>query len=661
MRGFHPPAKSPAGARGFQPVNARAKAQPFANGGLVRGPGTGTSDEVQDVVPKGTYIMPTDSTEAIGEQNLAAMGKGAPVDVNLSNGEFKLPPEQVHAIGVQALNQMKGATHTPVAARGFAPGAKQAHGGEPRMFFANGGVVEDENAQRFVKVPDTIGQQPGRQQAPAPAPAPAPTPAPAAQQTSRGFAVAGAPGVVRAGNSYEAAPAAASINQPEAMATQPRGLPTAPEPMPASTAGAGRGVVNPPMALPSKPLPQPEPASAPSSTEVLPGVYRNGSSYGDSAGAALAGAQPRGLPTAQNMAAADALAQRSQQESMNRVRGFSPGGTGEGGAPGAGRPAYSPASSGNFEWMNDLRDPRTLALRNAGVASTVHRNPGEAIMANKAANARVAAVQAAIGTQMHDAQQADTERYQSDNSLASNIGTEQMRQQGETQRSRFQQALADIRERRTDQHQASQEEIARQRLALDTTRLGRDGVPSGYRYKPDGTLEAIPGGPADQRNSKEATQQGKDASDVISILNQARPLLNNATGSYAGAAVDKAAQVFGHSTPGAEAGAQLKALQGALVSKMPKMSGPQSDKDVLLYREMAGQIGDPTIPVKQRLAAMKTVEELHRKYVPQPDVAGQPQQQPQAQQPQQRTVSRTGTINGRRVVQYSDGSVDYAD
>ena len=431
------------------------------------------------------------------------------------------------------------------------------------------------------------------------------------------------------------------------------GMPnTASEPMSASTAGAGRGVVNPPMANPSKPLQQPEP----SSTEVMPGVYRNGNSYGDSAGAALGGAQPRSLPTAQNMAAADALAQRSEQESMGRVRGFSPGGMEARGAPGAGGQAYSPASSGNFAWMNDLRDPRSLAMRNAGVVSTVHRNQGDAIMANKAANARVAGVQAAIGTQMHDAQQADTARYQSDNSLASNLGTEQMRQQGETQRSRFQQALVGIRERRAAQHQASQEEIARQRLALDTTRLGRDGVPSGYRNKADGTLEAIPGGPADPSRSKEVMQQGKDAQDVLSILGQARSLVPTATGSDAGAAVDRAARVFGLSSNGADAAAQLKALQGALISKMPKMSGPQSDKDVQLYREMAGQIGDPAIPASQRLAAMKTVEELHRKHVPQTDVAGQPQQQPQ-----QRTVSRTGTINGRRVVQYSDGSVDYAD
>lgn len=123
--------------RGFQPGKARAVPQNYADGGLVKGPGTGISDEVPDTVPEGTYIMPADSTQAIGHQNLKAMGfKPRDVPVNLSNGEFKLPPEQVHAIGVQALDQIKGATHTPVA-RGFVPK-------EPGAYFVNGGPVYED-------------------------------------------------------------------------------------------------------------------------------------------------------------------------------------------------------------------------------------------------------------------------------------------------------------------------------------------------------------------------------------------------------------------------------------------------------------------------------------------------------------------------------------
>lgn len=115
--------------KGFKPKSKRVE-------GKIRGPGTGTSDDIKTQVPEGSYIMPADSTQAIGEQNLAGMG--APVDVNVSNGEFALPPEQVHAVGVKALNQMRDQTHTPT-------GQPQVQGSaeRPDLFFADGGEVED--------------------------------------------------------------------------------------------------------------------------------------------------------------------------------------------------------------------------------------------------------------------------------------------------------------------------------------------------------------------------------------------------------------------------------------------------------------------------------------------------------------------------------------
>lgn len=122
--------------RGFDiEMTKKSKA---ANGGMVRGKGTGTSDSIKKDARVGSYIMAADSTEAIGEQTLAGMGKKVPVAV--SNGEFEMPPEQVHAIGVQVLDQIKNATHTPVA-RGL-PGYTPQNQ-EPRQFFASGGAVDD--------------------------------------------------------------------------------------------------------------------------------------------------------------------------------------------------------------------------------------------------------------------------------------------------------------------------------------------------------------------------------------------------------------------------------------------------------------------------------------------------------------------------------------
>ncbi len=132
---------------GFKAGAKRAHPQKLANGGRVRGPGTGTSDSIEAEVPEGSYIMPADSTEEIGEQAVAGMGAKMPV--NLSDGEYQLPPEQVHAVGVQALNQMKDSTHTPVPdGDGAEDDQAQGMGFKPELFFANGGVVTDEEKRQ---------------------------------------------------------------------------------------------------------------------------------------------------------------------------------------------------------------------------------------------------------------------------------------------------------------------------------------------------------------------------------------------------------------------------------------------------------------------------------------------------------------------------------
>ncbi len=106
----------------------------------------------------------------------------------------------------------------------------------------------------------------------------------------------------------------------------------------------------------------------------------------------------------------------------------------------------------------------------------------------------------------------------------------------------------------------------------------------------------------------------KDAQDALATIGMAEKLIDKATGSGIGSAIDSTAAFFGKSTEGAQAAAQLKALEGDLVSKMPKMSGPQSDKDVLLYKQMAGQIGDPSIPQETKKAALATIKEMQKRY-----------------------------------------------
>ena len=127
-----------------------------------------------------------------------------------------------------------------------------------------------------------------------------------------------------------------------------------------------------------------------------------------------------------------------------------------------------------------------------------------------------------------------------------------------------------------------------------------------------------------EAKAEERNKPVTEAKESLSLINQAEKLLDKATASLTGTGVDVLAGAVGVSTEGAKAAAQLKAIQGALVSKMPKMSGPQSDKDVLLYREMAGQVGDSTLPVNTRKAALETIREIQERYAKVPEGSSKP-------------------------------------
>jgi hypothetical protein len=110
------------------------------------------------------------------------------------------------------------------------------------------------------------------------------------------------------------------------------------------------------------------------------------------------------------------------------------------------------------------------------------------------------------------------------------------------------------------------------------------------------------------------TKAISEEQEVGRILDLAAPLLKDATESLAGVALDKAGKLVGLSTKGSQAAAKLKTLEGALVLKMPRMEGPQSNADRDLYVQMAAQIGDATVPAEERQAAVDILRELNRRY-----------------------------------------------
>lgn len=116
---------------------------------------------------------------------------------------------------------------------------------------------------------------------------------------------------------------------------------------------------------------------------------------------------------------------------------------------------------------------------------------------------------------------------------------------------------------------------------------------------------------AAQGKAREETQRIEKLKILIPEI---KTLLKDATGSRLGAGLDATAGAFGISTQGRQTTAQLKTLSGQMVSMMPRMEGPQSDKDVEMYKEMAGNIGDPTKTRAERLAALETIEKMNSKY-----------------------------------------------
>ena len=86
------------------------------------------------------------------------------------------------------------------------------------------------------------------------------------------------------------------------------------------------------------------------------------------------------------------------------------------------------------------------------------------------------------------------------------------------------------------------------------------------------------------------------------------------TQSLGGSLIDAVGGFVGKTPQGAAQADRLKVIGGALVLSMPRMEGPQSDADTKLYREMAGKVGDDTVSIERRLAALDEVEKIYSKY-----------------------------------------------
>lgn len=229
--------------------------------------------------------------------------------------------------------------------------------------------------------------------------------------------------------------------------------------------------------------------------------------------------------------------------------------------------------------------------------------------------------------------------------------------------------------------------LARQRLEFDMgggadVGPGQAGMvrqfgkpPAGYRWKQDGTLEAIPGGPTDikagelgaKAEQRKAAAAGA-AENVLSAVSDARNLV-------------------GINTAGV--GSSLAAIPGTdardLQSKLETIKANLGFDRLQQMREQSPTGGALGAVAAQELTALqstvasldqgqsraelkKSLEKIDRHYnnwlkTTQGNAGGASGEWSGGAKPatSAKTVVKTGMYGGRKVVQYSDGSVSYAD
>lgn len=158
--------------------------------------------------------------------------------------------------------------------------------------------------------------------------------------------------------------------------------------------------------------------------------------------------------------------------------------------------------------------------------------------------------------------------------------------------------------------------------AVEAAKLGvqQQYLPTELGLRTDAALQQE-AGKLNVQQAADRTQKAftrtRDADETLSLISEALNILPDATGSDLGALVDRGAAFFGQSTRGADANARLKIISAGLLAKVPRMEGPQSDKDVQQYKEASGDLGNEKLPISRREAAARQIVQLQRKYASQ--------------------------------------------
>jgi hypothetical protein len=137
-----------------------------------------------------------------------------------------------------------------------------------------------------------------------------------------------------------------------------------------------------------------------------------------------------------------------------------------------------------------------------------------------------------------------------------------------------------------------------------------------YQYNP--TISPKANQEAAAKFSDELSKNQRNAKDSFDLMKSASTLLSSEAPSSGRLSniVTGTREFFGGGGEASKADARLTLLSGALTMKQPRFEGPQGVMDVILYQKLAGDLGNPNIPIASRLGTIEEMIDLQKKYYP---------------------------------------------
>lgn len=210
--------------------------------------------------------------------------------------------------------------------------------------------------------------------------------------------------------------------------------------------------------------------------------------------------------------------------------------------------------------------------------------------------------------------QTQVQRYEQEKRVADIVNQERTREQrdrGLAEQERSNRARQGLEREKFVAQQNADKKIKTQIVTSNDGTAKLFNVETGELIKDLGVVAKPSAAYEKDRLAKKQLSRDLDSTiDELKEITKKGGLIDQSTGSGAGALIDAAAGFFGTATPGAIAVGKLAPIYDKVLKMVPRFEGPQSDKDTASYKEAAGNLANPAIPNDQKKAAAKEILRL---------------------------------------------------